>query len=186
MSHRITRRRFVQSSALLAAVGPYAASRMAGAAAPANERITLGFIGVGKQARGHVGRFLGMLDSFLEYTQFVVVTHNKGTMAASDMLYGITMETKGVSCRVAVELSDVDAFVPEAIGDAAKAAEARESREPVVELIPKARRGAVEPEPDDEPLRPLELRPAEPAAVVAVEAAAGAATTEGASATDRG
>jgi chromosome segregation protein len=124
----------------------------------------------------NVGRFLGMLDSFLEYTQFVVVTHNKGTMAASDMLYGITMETKGVSCRVAVELSDVEKFVPEAIGDAAKAREARESREPVVELIPKARRGAVEPEPDDEPLRPLELQPAEPAAVVAVEAAASAAT----------
>ncbi|MBA4017268.1 MAG: gfo/Idh/MocA family oxidoreductase [Pirellula sp.] len=62
MSQRITRRRFVQSSALLAAVGPWAASRMAGAAAPASERITLGFIGMGKQARGHVGRFLGMPD----------------------------------------------------------------------------------------------------------------------------
>jgi chromosome segregation protein len=84
----------------------------------------------------NVGRFLGMLDGFVDETQFIVVTHNKGTMAASDMLYGITMETKGVSCRVAVELSDVDKFVPEATGDAAKAAAARSQAEPVVELIP--------------------------------------------------
>jgi chromosome segregation protein len=138
----------------------------------------------------NVGRFLGMLDGFVENTQFIVVTHNKGTMAASDMLYGITMETKGVSCRVAVELSDVEKFVPEAIGDAAKAAEARGvrdgSREEVVELIPKPRRGKVEPETesDEAPLRALELRPAEPAAAaVAVEAAA-SPSTDGAAATE--
>jgi chromosome segregation protein len=81
----------------------------------------------------NVGRFLGMLDGFLDHTQFIVVTHNKGTMAASDLLYGITMETKGVSCRVAVELDDVDEFVPEAIGGKGSS---DSGNEPIVELIP--------------------------------------------------
>ncbi|MGC3969391.1 MAG: Gfo/Idh/MocA family oxidoreductase [Pirellulales bacterium] len=60
-AHRVTRRRFVQTSLFAAAVGPTAATRMARAAA-ANERITLGFIGMGRQAGGHLSRFLGMPD----------------------------------------------------------------------------------------------------------------------------
>ena len=97
----------------------------------------------------NVGRFLAMLDGFLAESQFVVVTHNKGTMAAADMLYGITMQTKGVSTRVAVELSDVDGFVPEATGDALEAARMREEvgsadpldadDEPPLELVPQPR-----------------------------------------------
>jgi chromosome segregation protein len=75
----------------------------------------------------NVGRFLGMLEGFLTSTQFIVVTHNKGTMAACQRLYGVTMETKGVSRRVSVELSEVDAFVPEVTGDAQKAIAARDS-----------------------------------------------------------
>lgn len=73
----------------------------------------------------NIGRFLAMLDTFRRETQFVVVTHNKGTMAACDMLYGVTMETKGVSRHVSVQFGDVDEFVPEIQGDATKASEAR-------------------------------------------------------------
>jgi chromosome segregation protein len=97
----------------------------------------------------NVGRFLAMLDTFLVDSQFLVVTHNKGTMAACDALYGITMETKGVSNYVTVEFGDVDAIVPEATGDAGAAADARarhgeaapdeESGEPVWVLEPAAR-----------------------------------------------
>jgi chromosome segregation protein len=102
----------------------------------------------------NVGRFLAMLDGFLAETQFLVVTHNKGTMAACDALYGITMETKGVSSHVAVEFGEVERLVPEATGNAAAAASARtaargaESQadlepaqadgERVVELVPQA------------------------------------------------
>lgn len=64
----------------------------------------------------NVQRFLAMLERFRETTQFVVVTHNKGTMAACQSLYGVTMETKGVSKKVAVQLEEVDAFVPEVAG----------------------------------------------------------------------
>ncbi len=105
----------------------------------------------------NVGRFLGMLDTFVEGSQFIIVTHNKGTMAACNMLYGITMETKGVSRNVAVELEEVAGFVPEVTGNAQLAAEAREEvrshepleepeDEPVVELTPVAAG-----EPADEP-----------------------------------
>jgi chromosome segregation protein len=80
----------------------------------------------------NVGRFLAMVDGFRRDTQFVVVTHNKGTMAACQGLYGITMETKGVSTHVSVEFSEVERFVPEATGDAGEAGRARDAaaREP--------------------------------------------------------
>lgn len=106
----------------------------------------------------NVGRFLAMLDTFLCDSQFLVVTHNKGTMAACDALYGITMETKGVSNYVTVEFGDVDAIVPEATGDASAAADARarhgeaasaeDGGEPVWVLEPAARvPTAAEPTP---------------------------------------
>ena len=59
---RVSRRRFIQTSTLAAGFGPLAFSGLARAAKGANERITLGFIGMGKQSRGHVSRFLGMPD----------------------------------------------------------------------------------------------------------------------------
>ena len=64
----------------------------------------------------NIQRFLAMLEGFRANTQFIVVTHNKGTMSSCDSLYGVTMQTKGVSRQVAVQLSEVDAFVPEATG----------------------------------------------------------------------
>ena len=57
-----------------------------------------------------------MLDGFRESTQFIVVTHNKGTMAASQALYGVTMQVKGVSRFVSVELDEVEEFAPETVG----------------------------------------------------------------------
>ncbi len=66
----------------------------------------------------NIDRFLGMLDRFRKSTQFIVVTHNKGTMAASQALYGVTMQVKGVSRFVAVELDEIDEFAPESIGKA--------------------------------------------------------------------
>ena len=64
----------------------------------------------------NVDRFLGMLDGFRKTTQFIVVTHNKGTMAASQALYGVTMQVKGVSRFVSVELDEIDDFAPEVTG----------------------------------------------------------------------
>jgi chromosome segregation protein len=81
----------------------------------------------------NIARFLGLIEAFQVGTQFVIVTHNKGTMAACDRLYGVTMAVRGVSNVVSVELAQVDEFVPQATGNAAAA---RSLPEPVVELIP--------------------------------------------------
>ena len=50
----------------------------------------------------NVKRFVEVLRQFAAETQFLVITHNKGTMEAADALYGITMEEPGVSQLVAV------------------------------------------------------------------------------------
>ena len=49
-----------------------------------------------------------LLQDFLAQTQFVVVTHNKTTMAEANTLYGVTMQEHGVSKRVSVELETYD------------------------------------------------------------------------------
>ncbi len=57
----------------------------------------------------NIDRFVRVLQEFAEHTQFVLVTHNKGTMKAADSLYGITMEEPGVSKLVSVRLTGGEA-----------------------------------------------------------------------------
>jgi chromosome segregation protein len=45
----------------------------------------------------NVDRFMAVLQEFLSFTQFVIITHNPRTMSMSDEIYGVTMEEKGVS-----------------------------------------------------------------------------------------
>lgn len=52
----------------------------------------------------NVDRFAGYLHKLTKNTQFIVITHRRGTMVASDRLYGITMQEKGVSTLVSVNL----------------------------------------------------------------------------------
>ncbi|MBI5416295.1 MAG: AAA family ATPase [Candidatus Omnitrophica bacterium] len=54
----------------------------------------------------NVGRFSYMLKEFARIAQFVVITHNKKTIASSDIMYGITMPETGVSRIVSVKFSD--------------------------------------------------------------------------------
>ncbi len=84
----------------------------------------------------NIGRFLSLLDSSLGSTQYIVVTHNKGTMAACQMLYGITMAVRGVSHLVSVELDEVDDFVPRArSATSGSVQEATEAGEPIAALV---------------------------------------------------
>ncbi|MBQ3665480.1 MAG: chromosome segregation protein SMC [Lachnospiraceae bacterium] len=54
----------------------------------------------------NVSRYANYLHKLTKYTQFIVITHRKGTMEASDRLYGITMQEKGISTLVSVDLLD--------------------------------------------------------------------------------
>nr|MBQ8251975.1 chromosome segregation protein SMC [Lachnospiraceae bacterium] len=52
----------------------------------------------------NVGRFAKYLHKLTKHTQFIVITHRRGTMERADRLYGITMQEKGVSTLVSVNL----------------------------------------------------------------------------------
>jgi len=53
----------------------------------------------------NVERYAGVVKEYSTETQFIVITHNKRTMAVCDALYGVTMEQQGVSKKVSVNLS---------------------------------------------------------------------------------
>ena len=56
----------------------------------------------------NVGRFARYLHKLTKNTQFIIITHRRGTMNAADRLYGITMQEKGVSTMVSVNLIESD------------------------------------------------------------------------------
>ncbi|MBR0398270.1 MAG: chromosome segregation protein SMC [Eubacterium sp.] len=56
----------------------------------------------------NVGRYAEYLHKLTEHIQFIIITHRRGTMAAADRLYGITMQEKGVSTLVSVSLIEKD------------------------------------------------------------------------------
>ena len=56
----------------------------------------------------NVMRFGRFLQEFAEQTQFIVVTHRKGTMEVADTMYGVTVEESGVSRLLSVRLDELD------------------------------------------------------------------------------
>jgi chromosome segregation protein len=68
-----------------------------------------------------------VLQEFLAWTQFIVVTHSKKTMTCATTLYGVTMQESGVSKRVSVRFEDVsddgEIRLPEAQSEAAAASD---------------------------------------------------------------
>ncbi len=56
----------------------------------------------------NVGRYAEYLHKLTKDTQFIIITHRRGTMAAADRLYGITMQEKGVSTLVSVDLIEAE------------------------------------------------------------------------------
>lgn len=56
----------------------------------------------------NVKRFAKYLHKLTKHTQFIIITHRRGTMNAADILYGITMQEKGVSTLVSVNLIEND------------------------------------------------------------------------------
>lgn len=63
----------------------------------------------------NVGRFSYLLKDFSKIAQFIVITHNKKTIASSDVMYGITMPETGVSRVVSVKFKDDNKEVKEEV-----------------------------------------------------------------------
>ncbi len=53
----------------------------------------------------NINRFIKVLERFVQQSQFIIITHNKRTIAKADVLYGVTMEERGVSKLVGIKLS---------------------------------------------------------------------------------
>ena len=56
----------------------------------------------------NINRFIRVLQRFLEHSQFVIITHNKRTIGMADVLYGVTMQERGVSKIVSVKFHKAD------------------------------------------------------------------------------
>ncbi|MFA9477302.1 chromosome segregation protein SMC [Phycisphaerales bacterium AB-hyl4] len=80
----------------------------------------------------NVERFTQVVKSFLDHSHFIIITHHKRTMQACDTLYGVTMQERGVSKRVAVRFDQVgsDGRI------AQEAIEAEEARDEPAEETP--------------------------------------------------
>jgi len=59
----------------------------------------------------NVERFASYLHKLSEKTQFIVITHRRGTMEASDVLYGVTMQEQGVSKLIRLDLNQMEAYL---------------------------------------------------------------------------
>src|SRR5207237_1353887 len=53
----------------------------------------------------NINCFIGVLDRFVQQSQFIIITHNKRTITKADVLYGVTMEERGVSKLVGMKLT---------------------------------------------------------------------------------
>lgn len=56
----------------------------------------------------NVSRFATYLKNYIDNSQFIVITHRRGTMEAANILYGVTMQEKGVSKLLSLHIDDVD------------------------------------------------------------------------------
>jgi chromosome segregation protein len=54
----------------------------------------------------NINRFIRVLERFVSQSQFIIITHNKRTIAKADILYGVTMEERGVSKLVGMKLAE--------------------------------------------------------------------------------
>ena len=59
----------------------------------------------------NVARYASYLKAFSNETQFIVITHRKGTMEKADVLYGVTMQERGVTKLVSVRMDNVSEYM---------------------------------------------------------------------------
>ena len=59
----------------------------------------------------NVIRFANYLEQLSDETQFIVITHRKGTMEHAHTLYGVTMQERGVSTILSIQLGEVEQYM---------------------------------------------------------------------------
>ena len=59
--------------------------------------------------RPYTRKLADYLKNYSERTQFVVITHRRGTMEAADRIYGVTMHEKGISDVLSIDVSEIEA-----------------------------------------------------------------------------
>jgi len=74
---------------------------------------------------GNINRFVRVLDRFVEQSQFIIITHNKRTIAKAGVLYGVTMEERGVSRLVGMKLTAPQQISPEVTSNGGERAPAQ-------------------------------------------------------------
>src|SRR5437868_8851443 len=79
----------------------------------------------------NINRFIKVLERFVSQSQFIIITHNKRTIAKADILYGVTMEERGVSKLVGMKLTAPKP--PSANGASAPAGEVTQANFPMHE-----------------------------------------------------
>ena len=79
----------------------------------------------------NINRFIKVLERFVSQSQFIIITHNKRTIAKADILYGVTMEERGVSKLVGMKLTPPKP--PSANGASAPAEEVTQANFPMHE-----------------------------------------------------
>jgi chromosome segregation protein len=75
----------------------------------------------------NVDRFTRVLQEFLKTSQFIIITHNKKTIAMADVMYGVTMQDPGISRLVSVKFSEYKDADPQEAVAAAMAAPVAEA-----------------------------------------------------------
>ena len=61
--------------------------------------------------QGNVDRFARYIHQFSDESQFIVITHRRGTMESSDVLYGVTMQEQGVSKLLRLDLNQMEEYL---------------------------------------------------------------------------
>jgi len=74
---------------------------------------------------GNINRFIRVLDRFVQQSQFIIITHNKRTIAKAGVLYGVTMEERGVSRLVGMKLTAPQQVSPEVTSNGGERAPAQ-------------------------------------------------------------
>ena len=95
----------------------------------------------------NVERFTDVVKSFLDKSHFIIITHHKRTMQVCDVLYGITMQERGVSKRVAVKFDQVaaDGSIQETTAASQREEEVAEADEDASPEIPMDEQATEEP-----------------------------------------